>query len=72
MIWFLRNFDFARGLTGVIWQVEFLMLVVLDSGAVLIAPALTFSIDAAWFHNRTLPRHLIESQVQLKLRYTAA
>jgi hypothetical protein len=68
MIWFLRNFDFARGLTGVIWQVEFLMPVVLDPGAVLIAPALTFSIDAAWFH----PRHLIESQVQLKLRYTAA
>lgn len=53
MIWFLRNFDLARGPTGVIWQVEFLMLVVLDPGAVLIAPALTFSIDAAWFHNRT-------------------
>jgi hypothetical protein len=26
------------------------MFVVFDAGAVLIAPALTFSINAAWFH----------------------
>ena len=35
----------------ILWQVEFLMFVIFDSGTVLIAPALPFSINAAWFHD---------------------
>jgi hypothetical protein len=31
-----------------------LMLVIFHAGAVLIAPALPFSINAAWFHKRRL------------------
>jgi hypothetical protein len=31
-----------------------LVLVIFDAGAVLIAPAVSFSIDAAWFHKGRL------------------
>jgi hypothetical protein len=39
------------------WHVEFLMFVVFDAGAVLIAPTLPFSINATRFHGHTELTH---------------
>src|SRR4249920_3247620 len=35
---------------AILWQVKLLVLVIFDAGAVLVAPAVPFSIEAARFH----------------------
>ena len=37
---------------AILWQVKLLVLVIFDAGAVLVAPAVPFSIEAARFHRR--------------------
>ena len=42
---------------AVFWHVEFLMFVVFDAGAVLIAPSLPLSINATRFHGHRVLTH---------------
>ena len=42
---------------AVFWHVEFLMFVVFDAGAVLIAPSLPLSINATRFHGHSVLTH---------------
>ncbi len=41
----------ASGTVAIFWHVKLLVLVVFDAGAILIAPAFSFSINPARFHN---------------------
>jgi hypothetical protein len=42
----------------IFWQIELLVLVIFDAGAVLIAPAVAFPIDAVWFHKGRLSNRM--------------
>ena len=44
----------ATSAVAIFWHVEFLMLVVFDAGTMLIAPAVSFSINPMRFHNRRI------------------
>jgi hypothetical protein len=52
---------------AILWQVKLLVLVIFDAGAVLVAPAVPFSIEAARFHKGSFS---LMRRVQLAYRFT--
>jgi hypothetical protein len=51
-------------------QVKLLVLVIFDAGAVLIAPAVSFSIDAAWFHKGRLSSRMPERHTAKTVKFS--
>jgi hypothetical protein len=52
---------------AILWLVKLLVLVIFDAGAVLVAPAVPFSIDATRFHKGSFS---LMRRVQLAFRLT--
>jgi hypothetical protein len=48
---FIKRRLVTTGAIAIFWHVKLLVLVVFDVGAILIAPAFSFSINSARFHN---------------------
>jgi hypothetical protein len=54
----------AMGAVAIFWNVEFLALVVFDPSTMLIAPAVSFSINSARFHKPRISTVLKAARVQ--------